>query len=320
MSRKSIKHEAIEKESLLSDNDILDIVLEKEQEMLEATEECFDGLINPVIVKGPPGTGKSEGIDILAKQMKIKSTDLISTHWEKPDDDMPTYPYVNGPIVTVDGALMRGADYEPWSLAVDLYGNRDSGALVFDDNDDILKDTIAVAMIMDATEQKASRPISYPKANTTHELKMRGVQPTFEVNTPIIILSNIDMKLHVDWAKQKEDEGGKPGPGYLKRWAALMSRGTYVDLDMNTPRSTRVFCENKVRKTKMLMQSSYLDEVYGRCLTKQEQDDCMKWIRFNQASLKLPLDLRTYNKVAGMMIKRGSTWEKSAKARMLKVL
>jgi hypothetical protein len=44
----------------------------------------------------------------------------------------------------------------------------------------------------------------------------------------------------------------------------------------------------------------------------------MKWIRHNQGSLAQPLDLRTYNKVAGIMINRKDTWEKSSKVRFLK--
>jgi hypothetical protein len=316
---KNTYKELLEKESLLSDNDILDIVLEKEQESLEAVEDCFDGLINPVIMKGPPGTGKTEGIKILSQQMGVQSTDLIATEWTENPKDEPTYPYTSGPHKKVDGALVRGADYAPWALAADLYGNKDSGALVLDDNDDILKDTIAVSMLMDATEQSAKKTVKYVKANTTHELKMMGVETTFEVNTPIIILSNIDMKLHVDYQQEKENNGGRPANAYIKRWAALMSRGTYVDLQMNTPRSVRVFCEEKIRKVNMLTDSEWLETKFGRSLKKNEAEDVMKWVRFNQSSLALPLDLRTYNKVAGIMLKR-KDWEKSAKARLLRVV
>jgi hypothetical protein len=308
----------MEKESLLSDNDILDIVLDKEQEMLETVEECFDGLINPVIFRGPPGTGKTMGINILSKKMGIKSTDLIATEWTKPEEG--GYPYDNGPIKTVDGALMRGADYEPWALAADLYGNRNGGAIVMDDNDEILKNMTAVAMLMDATEQTAKKSVTYVKANTTHELQMMGVEPVFDVQTPIVILSNIDMELHVRYAQDRENNGGPLMKSYLKRWAALMSRGAYVDLQMNTPRSVRIFCEEKIKKVNMLTDSQFLEEKFGRSLTNSEEDECMKWVRHNQGALSQPLDLRTYNKVAGIMLKRKSEWEKSAKVRLLQAV
>ena len=49
--------EELEKESTLSDQDILDIVLDAEQQMTEALEDVLAGLINPLIIKGPPGVG-----------------------------------------------------------------------------------------------------------------------------------------------------------------------------------------------------------------------------------------------------------------------
>jgi hypothetical protein len=87
---------------------------------------------------------------------------------------------------------------------------------------------------------------------------------------------------------------------------------------MNSPRSVRTYCEYKIKQVNMLTDSSYLENNFGRSLTAEEAEDCMKWIRHNQGSLAQPLDLRTYNKVAGIMINRKDTWEKSSKVRFLK--
>lgn len=310
----------IQAESLLSDNDILEITLDKEQEMLEAVEDSFEGLVSPIIIKGPPGTGKTEGIKILSRQMKVKSYDSIATQYVKPEDG-PAYPYdIEGSLKQIDGALIRGADYEPWSLATDLYFNRNGGAIVIDDNDSILKDMTAVAMLMAATEQNAHKTVSYPKAATTHELQLRGVESSFEVNTPIIILTNIDMGLHVRYEQDREQRTGVPMRGYFKRWAALMSRGRYIDIKLNTARSVRVFCEHKINKVNMLTDSGYLESNFGRSLTKDEAKECMRWVRFNQGSLQLPLSLRTYNHVAGIMLKRKDKWEQSAKVSLLQAV
>jgi hypothetical protein len=70
----------------------------------------------------------------------------------------------------------------------------------------------------------------------------------------------------------------------------------------------------------MLTESKWLEEKFGRALTKAEAEQCMKWIRGNQGKLADPLDLRTYNKVAGIMINRNKTWEQSAKVRFLKAV
>ena len=318
-----MQNTAAEKESLLSDGDILDIVLEKEQEMIEGAEDCFDGLINPLIIKGPPGTSKTEGIKILGKQMNLKSHDIIASEYQPQlgPDGKPTggYPYDCFYKHIEEGVLLRGADYAPWALCSDLFALRDgTGALVIDDNDEILKDTVAVAMLMDATEQTKTKTVKYVKANTTHDLQVRGIPPVFEVKTPIIILTNIDMQLMVDYHNDRESKTGKPAPAYIKRWSALMSRGQYIDLKMNTPRSVRVFCEHKVRKINMLTQSEWLEDKFGRTLTPTEQEDCLKWVRHNQGALSQPLSLRTYNHVAGIMIKRSANWEQSAKVRMLR--
>ena len=309
----------LEKESTLSDQDILDIVLDAEQQMQEALEDVLAGLINPLIIKGPPGVGKTEAVKIATRQAGIKSTDFLSSSWSKPDEDtgVSSYPYHCDNLVTVNGALIRGSDYSKWALAADLYANKDSGILCLDDNDSILKDKDAVSMIMQATEQSTERTVKYTKANSTHELQMYGVEPTFQVSTPMIILTNMDMKGMITHANLDKK---KIKPDHITRWEALVSRGTYIDLKMNSPRSVRVFCEHKIKQVKMLTESKWLEEKFGRALTKAEAEQCMKWIRANQVKLADPLDLRTYNKVAGIMINRNKTWEQSAKVRFLKAV
>jgi hypothetical protein len=314
----------LEKESLLSDNDILDVVLDAEQMATEALEDTLSGITNPLIMRGPPGTGKSELIKIVSKQMGIKSTDIISSVWTPHSDDdikagMSTYPYRCDHLVQVDGALIRSGDYSKWALAADLYANRDSGALCLSDNDTILKDQEAVSIILSATEQNKTKPVSYIKANSTHELQMMGVEPVFNCNTPIVIITNIDMDLMIKVANAgSQGKNPKLKKEYITRWEALISRGTYIDLKMNSPRSVRTYCEHKIQQVKMLTQSEYLEKNHGRSLTADEAEEVMRWIRYNQGALAQPLDLRTYNKVAGIRINRKDTWEKSAKVRYLK--
>jgi hypothetical protein len=310
--------EELEKESTMSDQDILDVVLDAEQQMQEALEDVLAGLINPLIIKGPPGVGKTEAVKIATRQARIVSTDFLSSSWSKPDDEtIPTYPYNCDNLVTVNGALIRGSDYSKWALAADLFANKDSGILCLDDNDSILKDKDAVSMIMQATEQSTERTVKYTKANSTHELQMYGVEPTFQVSTPLIILTNMDMKGMIAHANANSK---KLKPDHITRWEALVSRGTYIDLKMNSPRSVRVYCEHKIKQVNMLTESKWLEEKFGRCLTSLESEQCMKWIRLNQAKLADPLDLRTYNKVAGIILNRNTTWEQSAKVRFLKAV
>lgn len=304
-------------EATLSDNDILDIVLDAEQEVVEAVQDCIDGHILPLIIKGPPGVGKSQLIEEMTISAGIESTDYLSSSWSAPDKDsgLSAYPYHCDNLVTVKGALMRGADYSVWALAADLYANKDRGIICLDDNDAILRDKTAGALMMKATEQRAVKPVSYIKANSTHELQMYGVEPTFNVNTSIIILTNLDMEEDIRIANQNQ-KLGKPKKEHISRWEAFISRGKYIDLQMNSPRSIRVYCEHKIESVKMLTGSAYLERTCGRSLTKKENAEALKWIRQNQSRLSSTLDLRTYNKLASIMIRRAN-WQKSAEVSLL---
>jgi hypothetical protein len=309
-----------------NDDEILQEILDQFQEFEEALEDVMDGIINPLIVKGPPGTGKSESVAIASKQAGIKSVDLISSQWEKATKDEikegthPLYPYKCLQKDVIDGALMRGADYGVWQLVTDLYANKDEGLLCLDDNDDILKDNVAMALLMKATEQKSSREITYGKAASTDELLIRGVESRFNTKCPIIILSNIDFDKHIQHANQKESQTGKPAPSYIKRWEALMhSRGKFIDLKMNTPKRIRIYCEHTIRKHKILENSTWLIDTFGKALTNKESEEVLAWVRKNQSHLKTRLDLRTYNKVAAKYLRRPEKFEESARIDFLKL-
>jgi len=300
-----------------SDTDILDEVLEAEQQFFEAVEDAASGHIPIVIAKGPPGVGKSFGVNAICTATGVESIDLIGSEFQERDEG--GYPYNCVNLRRVPGAVRRGSDYATWALVADLYGNREGGVINMEDNDRVLKDDVFVGLLMQATELTARRPIAYAKAQSTHELQFRGVESTFDFAGSIIITTNIKMLEAVQKARQEQEKsnGRRNPPAYIERWAALMSRGSYVDLQMNSPRSVRVYCENKIASTKMLMQSAYLLSNFGRCLTQEENDTAVKWLRHHQRDLQIPLDLRTYNKLAGIMIHRADTWEKSARVRLL---
>lgn len=311
----------IASEEYLSDSDILEKIHKQEIQMTEALEDTFNGTVNPLFIKGPPGCGKSEGVKIASRAAGIESIDIIGSTWSAPPEDelkagRPAYPYDCTKVQMENGALMRSADYSKWALAADLYANRHGGVICIDDNDSILRDMDAAAMIMAATEKNAETYVSYPKASSTHELQLRGVEPKFKCQTRIIILTNIDMKAEV-MAYNNSSGGKRSKNDYVQRWAALMSRGTYVDLQMNSPRSIRVYCEDKIDRVGMLINSAYLNDRVGRSLTAAEAKVAMKWIRENQSRLSMPLDLRTYIKLAEIIITRNATWQISAEARFL---
>jgi hypothetical protein len=309
-----------------SDQDILNELKDKQQEYEEALEDVMNGLINPLIVKGPPGVGKTESAVIASRKAGIRSRDLVASEfvpWPKEDikAGQPPYPWNMTYECMVDGALVRTADYGNWQLVTDLNANADEGLLILDDNDDVLKNNVSMSILMNATEQKARREIAYGKAASTTELQIRGVPARFKTRCPIIILSNIDFDKHIQYENMKEAETGKPAPSFIKRWEALMhSRGKFLDLNMNSPQRIRIWCEDLIQRTGMLRNSDYLNGTVGRSLTSAEEDECLAWVRKNQPYLKSRLDLRTYNKVASKIISRGNTWQSSAKIDFLRVV
>jgi hypothetical protein len=111
-------------------------------------------------------------------------------------------------------------------------------------------------------------------------------------------------------------KSGKAKKDHVSRWEAFISRGKYIDLQMNSPRSIRVYCEHKIESVKMLTESAYLERTCGRSLTKKENTEALKWIRQNQSRLNKTLDLRTYNQLASIMIRRAN-WQKSAEVSFL---
>lgn len=317
----------IEEDSYKSDQEILNEIIDKNDELEEAVDDTIEGFTNILIAKGPPGVGKTKGMEIATKLAGITSTDMIAGEYqpwskeEKAELGIGSYPYKCLHTPKIDGALIRTGAYGKWQFVTDLYANRNEGVLVIDDNDTVLKDDEFMSLIMNATEQEAEREIAYGKAASTTELQIRGIPARFTTKTPIIILSNIDFDMHIQHENAKEEQSGKPAPGYIKRWEALMhSRGKYIDLDMNTPQRVRLWCEHLIDKTKMLEQSDWLASTVGRPCTPDEVEEVKSWIRRNQKYLKTRLDLRMYNKVASKLIRKGAKFERSAKIDFLKVV
>jgi hypothetical protein len=190
--------------------------------------------------------------------------------------------------------------------------------LVLDDNDAILKDKEGMALIMKATEKQVKREVTSTKILRNDVVKMMNIPPVFKTSCPVAILTNTDFELAIRVADNDQKTKGKLPPEHIKRWKAIMSRGQMIDLQLNTPRAVRVFCEHKIHNVKMLTNSAYLTEKFGRSLTADEEKELLKWVRFNQGKLSSALDLRTYIKVAEVMLKRKNEWQKSAEVRFLR--
>jgi len=296
--------------SIMSDADIIEFAENKDQEYYEKLEDVANGLSNGVICIGPPGVGKTFDSENVLEQLGITHTDYLNSEWEKvPDSNPVEWECIN--LAKGKGPLTRASDYSEWALHADLYANRHGGVLLIDDNDSIMKNVTALSVMMKATEHKQIRPVDFTRAQFNTELSKYGVPAKFDFEGGLVILSNFKMKEQVDAYKGKTN--AKP---FITRWAALLDRMDYVDMELDHPRAVRVYVEHKIRKSAIYTNpNSYVSKRFGRPLTELEQESMLEWLRKNQFNFQLPLSLRTTNDIASTIIRcDGMDTEWKAKA------
>lgn len=184
---------------------------ETDEEIIERTRLRFDilkdmtsavkqGDVRAMIVTGPPGVGKSFGVEeVLAKD------DLFDLMGQR----KPKYEIVKGAMSAI-------------GLYSKLYKFSDAkNILVFDDCDSILLDDIALNILKAALDSSKKRVISW---NTDSRiLRSEGIPDKFEFKGGAIFITNLKFE-NVRSKKLQE------------HLAALESRCHYIDLRMDTDR------------------------------------------------------------------------------------
>jgi len=303
-----------DKVNMMSDADIIKWAEEKDNEYFEALVDTYNGYHTGVICVGPPGVGKSYESRLVLEQQGCKHINLLNSDYEKDDDDnwqCVRYDVGNGPLV-------RKSDYSNWALYADVYGNRSkkfgglldkAGVVINDDNDEIMKDTVGLAIMMAMTEREIVKDVDFTRAEFNNELKKRDIPSKFQSDSKLVILTNFKI---IDepgkWARKEKGYTGKKPP-YITRWEALGSRMEYVDMELDHPRLLRVYVENKLHKHQILQNDPVLVERYGRGAKDSEVNKVIKWLRENQLNLKQNLDLRLAQDIASWMIRYPKEWQ-----------
>src|SRR6056300_1856284 len=163
------------------------------------TKACKKGDVRAMIVSGPPGVGKSHGVE-----KQLGKHDLIATLGERP----PKYQVVKGAMSAL-------------GLYCKLYNYADrDNVLVFDDCDSIFADELSLNILKAALDSKKTRTIHW---NTdSFKLRNEGVPDSFEFKASAIFITN----LKFDKVKGKLRE-------HLE---ALESRCHYMDLTIDSER------------------------------------------------------------------------------------
>jgi len=184
---------------------------ETDEETIERLRERFDmledmtratkkGDVRAMIVSGPPGVGKSFGVEkVLGKH------DIIATL----GDRQPKYEVVKGAMSAI-------------GLYCKLFKHADKdNVLVFDDCDSIFADELSLNILKAALDSKKTRRIHW---NTdSFKLRNEGVPDSFEFKGSAIFITNIKF----DNVKSKK---------MRDHLEALESRCHYIDLTIDTDR------------------------------------------------------------------------------------
>jgi hypothetical protein len=193
-----IKRAAAKREE--TDEEIIERLRNRFEILESMTQACKEGTVRAMIVTGPPGVGKSFGVDRV-----LKREDLFNVMGQK----KPKYQFVKGAMSAI-------------GLYCKLYEFADKGnVVVFDDCDSVLLDDLSLNILKAALDSSAKRTIHW---NTdSHKLRAEGVPGSFDFNAGAIFITNIKFD-HVK-SKKLQDH-----------LAALESRCHYIDLQMDTER------------------------------------------------------------------------------------
>jgi predicted AAA+ superfamily ATPase len=183
-----------------TDEQIIDRLRERFEILDHMTKAVKDGNVRAMIVSGPPGVGKSYGVETV-----LQKSDLFNTLAEK----KPKFEVVKGAMSAI-------------GLYAKLFEFSAPGSVVvFDDCDSILMEDLSLNILKGALDSSARRFISW---NTDSRiLRSEGIPDRFEFKGAAIFITNIKFE-HVRSKKLRD---------HLN---ALESRCHYIDLQMDTTR------------------------------------------------------------------------------------
>jgi hypothetical protein len=223
---RSLEQEAIEKNLTETDEEIMTRLAERFEILEEMTKAVKKGDVRAMIVTGPPGVGKSFGVEkVLSKHDMF--ADVAN------DSKLKKYEVVKGAMSAI-------------GLYSKLYEYSDKKCiLVFDDCDSVLLDDLSLNILKAALDSSKKRMIHW---NTDSRLlRSEGVPNSFEFKGGAIFITNIKFD-HVKSKKLKD---------HLE---ALESRCHYLDLTIDTQREKLLRIKQVVRDAGMLDDYELSDE------------------------------------------------------------
>jgi hypothetical protein len=209
-----------------SDEETIERLRERFDMLEEMTKACKKGDVRAMIVSGPPGVGKSFGVEkVLGKHDLL--ADIAG------DEKLRKYTVVKGAMSAI-GLYCK----------LFQYADKDN-VIVFDDCDSIFADELSLNILKAALDSKKNRTIHW---NTdSYKLRNEGVPDSFTFKGSAIFITNIKFD-HVKSAKLRD------------HLTALESRCHYIDLTIDTERE-KMLRIKQITKDGMLNEYSLGEEV-----------------------------------------------------------
>ena len=247
-----------------TDEQAMDRIRERFDILTEMSKACVTGDIRAMIVSGPPGVGKSFGVE-----QEIEKATLFDKMAGK----------------RLRAEVVKGSA-TPIGLYQTLYKYSDPNCVVvFDDCDSILLDDVALNLLKGALDSGKKRKISW--LADSRILRQEGIPDSFEFKGSVIFITNLKFD------KMKSQK-------LRDHLDALQSRCHYLDLTLDTMRD-KILRIRQIAKDGVLFQDYDFDQcVQDEIIDFMSE----KQTRLREMSLRMALKIADLRKLSPLNWKR----------------
>ena len=206
-----------------TDDEIIERLRERFEILEDMTYAACDGVVRGMVVTGPPGVGKSFGVEKVLKEAGIMK--------KLSQDSLRKFGVEKGAATPI-GLYQLLYDY-----------SADGSVLVLDDCDSVLYDELSLNLLKAALDSGKKRTLSW--RSESRALSNNGVPDQFEFKGSIIFITNVKFERTRGKLKDHLD--------------AIMSRCHYLDLTLDTMRDKFLRCKQIVADG-MLNEYKFSDE------------------------------------------------------------
>ena len=241
-----------------TDEEVMDRIEQRFTILDDMTKAAINGDIRAMIVQGPPGVGKSYGVEFQLEKAGL---------FDKMSGRKIKYEVIKGAMT-------------PIGLYATLYRHSDpKNVLVFDDCDSILLDDLALNILKAALDSGKKRRIHWNADSAL--LRREGIPDSFDFKGSVIFITNL--KFNNIKSKKLQD--------HLE---ALQSRCHFLDLTLDTTRDKILRIRQIFRKGDVFQDYNLTSE-QGEQIVQFMQDN---HARLREISLRMALKLADLTKIS----------------------